>query len=94
MESYYDACQEVHMKILHALNRGFRSRGIDVDLVEKCKENVSEIRLNYYPAVNIRDIKSGKLNRISEHTDFGTVTLLLQDSGKPVTAPITSTNLE
>ena len=82
MESFYDHCQDVHMRLLHALNQGFGAQGINIDLVEKCKDNVSELRLNYYPRIDIRDIRNGSLCRISEHTDFGTVTLLLQDSGK------------
>lgn len=164
MEGFYDMCQEVHMGILKALEQGFRARGVKVDLVERCRENVSEMRLNYYPEIVSRDeqarrrhtlhkprttallptprshtagtalcrsasrpplqhlnptstlfaeatitytppdstapiqvsaeesqrlipplqdipsLRTGRMSRISEHTDFGTVTLLFQDS--------------
>ncbi|EKG15387.1 hypothetical protein MPH_07438 [Macrophomina phaseolina MS6] len=80
LERFYEACQEVHLRILEALEQGLRGRGIEVDLVGRCRENVSELRLNYYPPVQVADVRSGKLTRISEHTDFGTVTLLLQDT--------------
>ncbi|KAL9119557.1 MAG: hypothetical protein Q9187_003893 [Circinaria calcarea] len=80
LESFYAVCHRVHMEILRALEAGFLARGIKVDLVSRCAENVSELRLNYYPAIDVSDIKSGKMNRISSHTDFGTVTLLFQDT--------------
>ncbi len=48
--------------------------------MEACTPNVSEQRLNYYPSIDIRDLRSGKIKRISEHTDFGTITLLFRDS--------------
>ena len=79
-EMFYDLCQQTHVNILRALERGFRGHGIDVDLVERCKDNVSELRLNYYPPINVQELKTGKISRISSHTDFGTVTLLFQDS--------------
>ncbi|OJD40650.1 clavaminate synthase-like protein [Diplodia corticola] len=80
MEKFYDMCQDVHIGILRALERGFRGRGVKVDLVERCRENVSEMRLNYYPPIDIPSLRTGRMSRISEHTDFGTVTLLFQDS--------------
>ncbi|KAB2569597.1 hypothetical protein BFW01_g427 [Lasiodiplodia theobromae] len=80
MEGFYDMCQAVHMGILKALEQGFRARGVKVDLVERCRENVSEMRLNYYPEIDIPSLRTGRMSRISEHTDFGTVTLLFQDS--------------
>jgi isopenicillin N synthase-like dioxygenase len=51
MEHFYAMCQELHITILTALERGFLSRGIDVDLLTPCADNVSEMRLNYYPPI-------------------------------------------
>ena len=80
MELFYTVCHETHMTILRALEMGFRDVRREVSLIERCKDNVSELRLNYYPPINVRDMKTGHISRISSHTDFGTVTLLLQDS--------------
>ena len=80
VESFYEECHQLHVNILHALETGFKGREIDVDLVSRCLPNVSELRLNYYPKIDIQEMKSGRINRISAHTDFGTVTLLFQDS--------------
>lgn len=80
MEHFYTICHETHMTILRALEMGFRDVGKEVNLIERCKDNVSELRLNYYPPINVQDMKTGHISRISSHTDFGTVTLLLQDS--------------
>lgn len=80
MEKYYATCQSMHMAILSALEKGFRDRGIVVDLVNRCIDNVSELRLNYYPEIDVSKMRLGKMSRISKHTDFGTVTLLFQDS--------------
>ena len=80
LESFYGSCHHVHMEILRALEIGFRDQGIHVDLISRCLPNVSELRLNYYPSIDVKDLKTGRINRISAHTDFGTVTLLFQDS--------------
>ena len=39
----------------------------------------SELRLNYYPQVDIQEFKTGRARRIWPHTDSGLITLLLQD---------------
>jgi isopenicillin N synthase-like dioxygenase len=77
MEDYYQRCHQMHVKLLEAL-------AISLDLprsffVKLCNQNTSELRLNHYPAVTKSTLWSG-CNRISEHTDFGTFTLLFQDS--------------
>ncbi|OIW29073.1 Clavaminate synthase-like protein [Coniochaeta ligniaria NRRL 30616] len=79
MESFYSAYQHVHMDLLRALAIGLHLRpGFLQDL---CRHNTSEMRLNHYPAVDAAALrKDGATKRISEHTDFGTVTLLFQDA--------------
>lgn len=77
MESFYLSCHTVHFDILRAL-----AVGLDFDpnfLSNLCQDNKSELRLNHYPACEASQIRKGAM-RISEHTDFGTLTLLFQDS--------------
>ncbi|PVH92503.1 Clavaminate synthase-like protein [Periconia macrospinosa] len=80
MEIFYNMMQDVHLDILRALELVLDTPETPVKLIKQCTPNVSEMRLNSYPPVKIGDLKSGRYNRISEHTDFGTVTLLFQDS--------------
>ena len=47
-------------------------------LRDRCQDNSSELRLNHYPATDGQTLL--RQNRISEHSDFGTVTILFQDS--------------
>lgn len=78
MEVFYRKCHTVHIDLLHALERGLN---LDRGFFERvCNQNTSELRLNHYPACDTQALTNGGANRISEHTDFGTVTLLFQDS--------------
>lgn len=77
MEHFYNQCHNVHLNLLGALAVGLGLR--PTYLQDLCLVNTSELRLNHYPACAASQIRAGKM-RISEHTDFGTVTLLFQDS--------------
>lgn len=77
MEHFYNQCHGVHLNLLSALAVGLGLR--PTYLQELCLINTSELRLNHYPACTASQIRAGKM-RISEHTDFGTVTLLFQDA--------------
>lgn len=82
MESFFGKCHEVHLCLLEALAIGLdRPPTYFQDL---CRVNTSELRLNHYPACSSAQLRAGAADgtamRISEHTDFGTVTLLFQDS--------------
>lgn len=77
MEGFYNDCHTVHLNLLRALAIGFGFKpNYFYDL---CNINTSELRLNHYPACAASQLRAGPM-RISEHTDFGTVTLLFQDS--------------
>ena len=77
MESIYHDMQALHIGILHALEQGLElPEGFFESL---CSDNTSELRLNHYPACSAKDLTGGA-NRISEHTDFGTITILFQDA--------------
>lgn len=49
-------------------------------LVQKCIPAMSELRLNYYPAVSLQRLQEGHTKRGWPHTDFGIITLLFQDN--------------
>ncbi|KAK2590967.1 hypothetical protein QQS21_011346 [Conoideocrella luteorostrata] len=77
MENLYEHCHQIHQDILQALALGL---GLDSGFFRDiCHQNTSEVRLNHYPGCEASVLNSGT-RRISEHTDFGTVTLLFQDS--------------
>lgn len=48
-------------------------------LVERCRPDASEIRLNRYPPTPREHLADGKIKRTWPHTDFGIITLLFQD---------------
>ncbi|KAL2816033.1 hypothetical protein BDW59DRAFT_12372 [Aspergillus cavernicola] len=78
MESFYEKCQTLHLQLLTAI-------ALSLSLPEpfflpRCNLNSSELRLNHYPGAKTSDLQDGSMMRISSHTDFGTVTLLFQDS--------------
>lgn len=80
METFYELCHEAHMDVLRALELALDHEGFPFKIIDLCLPNMSELRLNYYPEIEVKELRSGRINRISEHTDFGTVTLLFQDS--------------
>ena len=64
------------MDILRALAQGL---GVDTErFVNLCNGTASGLRLNHYPACDVRTLKNGT-KRISEHCDTGNITLLFQD---------------
>ncbi|KAE8137456.1 hypothetical protein BDV38DRAFT_246801 [Aspergillus pseudotamarii] len=78
METTYERMHLVHMELLHVLETALHlEAGFFQD---KCRENTSELRLNHYPACETAQICEQGAMRISEHSDFGTLTLLFQDA--------------
>jgi isopenicillin N synthase-like dioxygenase len=76
-QDFYEQCHRAHQSILEAISLGL---GLSSTfLVDLCKTSSSELRLNHYPGGPMCTMRRGA-RRISEHTDFGTVTLLFQDS--------------
>ncbi|KKK25311.1 hypothetical protein AOCH_003303 [Aspergillus ochraceoroseus] len=78
METFYDRCHELHLQLLAAIASSMSLP--DQFFVDRCSQNSSELRLNHYPAAKCSDLRDGAVMRISSHTDFGTITLLFQDS--------------
>lgn len=78
MNSYFQQCHDVHMGILRSLESALGLS--DGRFVSLCCRNETELRLTNYPEIDVDSLRDGKRNRITEHTDFGTITLLWQDS--------------
>ena len=78
MESFYDICNEVHLNILRALEMALQLPKDRLTLL--CSQGNAELRLARYPAIDVAKLTSGTTNRLSEHTDLGSLTLLFQDS--------------
>ena len=77
MESFYEQCTAICLHLMEALELGFKiPRG---SLCQRCIPSKSDLRLSHYPPISIFDMRSGSLTRISPHTDFGIISLLLQD---------------
>lgn len=78
METYFLFCERASLDILEGLEEAlnlpvgtFRNR---------CKENASEMRLNYYPPITLEEMRAGNVNRIWPHFDLGIITLLFADT--------------
>lgn len=80
MEEFFDTCHETEKRLLRAVALGLGLEETHFD--DKLTDRVNEFRLTHYPPVRKSDIslESGNQTRTSEHTDFGTITLLFQDS--------------
>ncbi|KAI4237248.1 MAG: hypothetical protein LQ349_002003 [Xanthoria aureola] len=76
--SYFEQCHEVHMGILRCIELALHLT--EGRLESLCCANHTELRLTHYPEIDVGSLRGGKRNRITEHTDFGTITLLWQDS--------------
>ena len=80
MENLFNACHEAEERLLKAVAVGLGLS--ETHFNDKLTDRVNEFRLTHYPAVRRKDISldSGNRTRTAEHTDFGTITLLFQDS--------------
>lgn len=76
MEGVYGESHALHAHHLRAITAGI---GLPEErLISKHQSNTSELRLLHYPSIPCSSMVSAQ--RIGEHSDFGTLTLLLQDS--------------
>ena len=77
VEQCFCMSQEISLQIMQAMEIGL---GLPRHTLEdRCKPAASEIRLNYYPEVEVAKLDNN-LKRTWAHTDFGIITLLFQDS--------------
>lgn len=78
MESFYSTAFRLEMQLLAALAMAL---GIPPTiLINMHSKAQNEFRLLHYPAVHASELRDGSATRIAEHTDFGTITMLFQDS--------------
>lgn len=78
MEDFYESCFKVELEILTALAQALGISEEHMRALHNRAEN--EFRLLHYPAVNASELADGTATRIAEHTDFGSITMLFQDS--------------
>ncbi|KAF8188902.1 thymine dioxygenase [Mycena galopus ATCC 62051] len=74
---FYWLCHEVELNILRALAMGL---GISEEYFLQYHHALdNQLRLLHYPSVPLEALETEKLTRIGAHSDFGSITLLLQD---------------
>ena len=79
MENAFDTLEAVAAQILEALEIAFElPSGSFLNRITH-EANASELRLNHYPAIDVKEIRSGGVSRIWPHFDLGVITLLFQD---------------
>ena len=78
MLAFQSAAHALHMKVMQSIAIGL---GIDSGFFEdKCNEQWHTLRLLHYPSVRADKLKVDGSARAGEHSDYGSITLLFQDS--------------
>lgn len=78
MEYFYDEAYKTQIHLLSALAIALKISESQLISLHSRAEN--EFRLLHYPKVPASVLKDETVTRIAEHTDFGTITMLFQDS--------------
>ncbi|KAM0814273.1 putative Fe2OG dioxygenase domain-containing protein [Seiridium cardinale] len=78
MEAFYNEAFKTEMELLSAIAIALGVSEEHLRSLHNKAEN--EFRLLHYPEVPASALADGTSTRIAEHTDFGTLTLLFQDS--------------
>jgi isopenicillin N synthase-like dioxygenase len=79
MEAFFTDCSSLIHAILHALAISL-SLPSEEQLSKTHAQSLFQLRLLHYPPIPASLLSSGSHSRISAHSDFGTLTLLFQDS--------------
>lgn len=79
MNEFIELCHHIGLRVvLEAMDVGLElPNGI---LSARCEKPVTEARLNYYAPVSKVSLAENKGQRAWAHTDFGLITLLVQDA--------------
>ena len=78
MESYFDTASALSNQLLAILETGLKVKS--ATLTSCCDRGDNEMRLNYYPPTTEEALKTGGVRRAGAHTDYGILTLLVQDT--------------
>lgn len=74
---YFNICAATSKQLLRAIALGM---GLDEEFFLPYHSNSdNQLRLLHYPPTDEKSLKDGRSERIAAHTDFGTLTMLLQD---------------
>ena len=77
MESFFDRCCNTQLQVLRALATAMKLPEAQFETLHS--RNDCELRLTHYPAIDIQKLRTDTC-RISEHHDWGTLTMVFQDS--------------
>ncbi|XP_031574055.1 2-oxoglutarate-dependent dioxygenase gloC-like [Actinia tenebrosa] len=81
IKNFYEHLSDLGFRVLSAIAIGLN---LDPDVFEQYFRNLGteaggvQLRFNYYPKVSDIELKPGQI-RCGEHTDYGVITLLIQD---------------
>jgi len=78
MESFHASAFQTELQLLAALEIALGLPASSLTNIHLTARN--EFRLLHYPAIPTSELRDGSATRIAEHTDFGSITLLFQDS--------------
>lgn len=86
LETYFEEMDTLHLRLMKYVGKGLALPDDGGYLVQKCNEKHENLRLLHYPSINIAhtagagtDGSPTPMVRGNAHTDFGTLTLLVQD---------------
>jgi isopenicillin N synthase-like dioxygenase len=78
MESYFIRCADLVHRILDSLSIALQVP--EPGLSPPHSQSLFQLRLLHYPAIASEELAQNNRSRINAHSDFGTLTLLFQDS--------------
>ncbi|KAI4246032.1 MAG: hypothetical protein LQ352_006476 [Teloschistes flavicans] len=79
MEDIFSSFESVANKIMAALETAFSVPTDTLNRLITQSASASELRLNHYPEMDSRELKTGRINRTWPHFDLGVITLLFQN---------------
>ncbi|KAF3049254.1 hypothetical protein E8E11_009443 [Didymella keratinophila] len=77
MESFFTDCEALVHRVLDALGVAL---SVKDSLSTTHSRSLFQLRLLHYPRIAVAELQQGRRSRINAHSDFGTLTLLFQDS--------------
>lgn len=82
LETYFEEMDALYLRLIKYIGRGLGLPDDGDYLVRKCNGKHENLRLLHYPSMarTIGDGAEGGTTRGNAHTDFGTLTLLVQDT--------------